>query len=140
LSKKIFIITGESSGDKISSLVIKNLIDKNLDIKFLAIGGENIKSEKIPVKLIAFDILYLDGKETLSLSLEERRKILEMDKEGAFLPVATKRIFLKYYTKDGNNKYSIWTKEERDNYKEDIRETLKPYLSIVKNNTIDYEN
>jgi DNA ligase-1 len=34
-------------------------------------------SEKIPVKLIAFDILYLDGKETLSLTLEERRKILE---------------------------------------------------------------
>ncbi len=34
-------------------------------------------SEKIPVKLIAFDILYLDGKETLHLPLEERRKILE---------------------------------------------------------------
>ena len=32
MSKKIFIITGESSGDKISSLIIKNLKDKNLDI------------------------------------------------------------------------------------------------------------
>lgn len=70
----------------------------------------------------------------------KRRKILEMDKEGAFLPVATKRIFLKYYAKDGNNKYSIWTKEERENYKEDIRETLKPYFSITKNNTVNYEN
>lgn len=34
-------------------------------------------SKKIPVKLMAFDILYLDGKETLHLPLEERRKILE---------------------------------------------------------------
>jgi len=34
-------------------------------------------SAKIPVKLIAFDILYLDGKETMNLTLEERRKILE---------------------------------------------------------------
>ena len=63
-----------------------------------------------------------------------------MDKNGAFLPVATKRIFLKYYTQDGNNKYSIWTKEERKNYKEDIRETLKPYFLIAKNNTIEDEN
>jgi lipid-A-disaccharide synthase len=47
LSKKIFIITGETSGDKIASLVIKKLKEKNLDIQFLAIGGENIKSEKI---------------------------------------------------------------------------------------------
>ena len=45
--KKIFIITGESSGDKIASLVIKKLKQKNLDIKILAIGGENIKLEKI---------------------------------------------------------------------------------------------
>jgi len=39
----------------------------------------NIKeiSKKIPVKLMVFDILYLDGKETLLLPLEERRKLLE---------------------------------------------------------------
>jgi uncharacterized protein with ParB-like and HNH nuclease domain len=61
----------------------------------------------------------------------KRRKIVDMDKEGAFLPVATKRIFLKYYAKGDTNKYSIWTKKERENYREDIRETLKPYFSIA---------
>lgn len=70
----------------------------------------------------------------------KRRKIVEMDKEGAFLPVATKRIFLKYYTKEGDNKYSIWTKEERENYKKDIKETLEPYFSIAKNNTVEDES
>jgi len=34
-------------------------------------------AEKIPVKLMVFDILYLDGKETLQLPLEERRKLIE---------------------------------------------------------------
>jgi lipid-A-disaccharide synthase len=57
--KKIFIITGESSGDKIGSLVIKKLKEKNLDIQFLAIGGENIKSEKIDCILDIRDIAYM---------------------------------------------------------------------------------
>ncbi len=34
-------------------------------------------SEKIPIKLMVFDILYLDGKETMNLPLEERRKLVE---------------------------------------------------------------
>ena len=57
--KKIFIITGESSGDKIGSLVIKKLKEKNLDIQFLAIGGENIKSEKIDCIFDIKDIAYM---------------------------------------------------------------------------------
>ena len=47
MSKKIFIITGESSGDKIASLVIKKIKEKSPSVQFLAIGGESIKSEKI---------------------------------------------------------------------------------------------
>ena len=58
--KKIFIITGESSGDKIGSLIIKKLKEKNLDIQFLAIGGENIKSEKIDCIFDIKDISYMD--------------------------------------------------------------------------------
>ena len=38
---------------------IKNLKDKNLDIKFLAIGGENIKSEKIDCIFDVKDIAYM---------------------------------------------------------------------------------
>ena len=57
--KKIFIITGESSGDKIGSLVIKKIKEKNLDIQFLAIGGENIKSEKIDCIFDINDIAYM---------------------------------------------------------------------------------
>jgi len=37
LYKKIFIITGEPSGDKIASLVIKKIIEKRPEVKFLVI-------------------------------------------------------------------------------------------------------
>lgn len=60
----------------------------------------------------------------------KRRKIVAMDKEGAFLPVVTKRIFLKYFANENNNNHSIWTKEERAAYKKDITDTLHPYITL----------
>jgi lipid-A-disaccharide synthase len=68
LFKKIFIITGESSGDKIGSLVIKKLKEKNLDIQFLAIGGENIKSEKIDCIFDINEIAYITVKKILEFN------------------------------------------------------------------------
>ena len=49
MTKKIFIITGELSGDKHASLVVQNLLSLNNDIQVEAIGGENLK--KLGVKL-----------------------------------------------------------------------------------------
>lgn len=48
-NKKIFIVTGELSGDKHASLVVKNLIEKNPSVEIQAIGGENLK--KLGVQL-----------------------------------------------------------------------------------------
>ena len=59
MSKKIFIITGESSGDKIASLVIKKIKEKSPEVKFLAIGGENIQSEKIDCVFDIKEIAYM---------------------------------------------------------------------------------
>ena len=49
MTKKLFIITGELSGDKHASLVVKNLLETRQDIEIEAIGGENLK--KLGVKL-----------------------------------------------------------------------------------------
>ena len=91
MSKKIFIITGESSGDKISSLIIKNLKEKNLDIKFLAIGGDNIKSEKIECIFDIKDIAYMGFVDVLKniFSIKKKinlsvRKILEFNPDVIF--------------------------------------------------------
>ena len=41
--KKIFILTGEPSGDKLASKVIAKLKILNPNIKYLAVGGENLR-------------------------------------------------------------------------------------------------
>jgi lipid-A-disaccharide synthase len=91
LLKKIFIITGESSGDKIGSLVIKKLKEKNLDIQFLAIGGENIKSEKIDCIFDIKDIAYMGFIDVLNniFSIKAKinltvKKILEFNPDVIF--------------------------------------------------------
>ncbi len=42
--KKIFILTGEPSGDKLASKVIRELKKENSQIEYLSVGGENLKS------------------------------------------------------------------------------------------------
>lgn len=51
MKKKIFIVTGELSGDKHASLVVQNLLNNREDIEIEAIGGENLK--KLGIKLFA---------------------------------------------------------------------------------------
>ena len=91
MSKKIFIITGESSGDKIASLIIKKLKEKNLDIQILAIGGENIKLEKIDCIFDIKDIAYMGFTDVLKnlFSIKEKinltvKKILEFNPNVIF--------------------------------------------------------
>ena len=42
--KKIFILTGEPSGDRLASTVILKLKEKNLDIEYLSVGGSYLNS------------------------------------------------------------------------------------------------
>ena len=42
--KKIFIVTGEPSGDKLASRVISNLKKKTSEIEYLCLGGPHLKS------------------------------------------------------------------------------------------------
>ena len=47
--KKIFILTGEPSGDKLASKVISDLKKINQNVEFLSVGGE--KSQIIRYKI-----------------------------------------------------------------------------------------
>ena len=42
--KKIFILTGEPSGDKLASAIISKLIKNNDDIEYLSVGGTHLNS------------------------------------------------------------------------------------------------
>ncbi len=45
--KKIFVLTGEPSGDKLASKVIANLKSLKPDIEYLSVGGEHLKALEI---------------------------------------------------------------------------------------------
>ena len=42
--KKIFILTGEASGDKLASTVISKIKNNNSEIEYLSVGGSNLKN------------------------------------------------------------------------------------------------
>ena len=48
--KKIFILTGEPSGDKLASEVVSEIKKKRTDLEFLSVGGTNL--EKLGIKTI----------------------------------------------------------------------------------------
>ena len=57
--KKIFILTGEPSGDKLASKVIGNLMKVNPNIEYLSVGGENLKKLGIETIFNLKEITYL---------------------------------------------------------------------------------
>ena len=57
--KKIFILTGEPSGDKLAAKVISNLKKLNPNIDYLSVGGENLKSLEIKSIYDLKEITYL---------------------------------------------------------------------------------
>lgn len=60
----------------------------------------------------------------------KRKKIMKMDREGAFIPLATKRVFLKYYATDKSQHYSVWTEHERKEYLDEIRNSIELYKPV----------
>jgi hypothetical protein len=57
----------------------------------------------------------------------KRKKILEMDKTGNYIPICTKNVFFKYYN-DKANDFTFWSPEDRHAYVEAIKDTLRDYL------------
>jgi len=57
--KKIFILTGEPSGDKLASKVIAHLQKINPEVEYLSVGGDNLKSLGIKSIYELKDITYL---------------------------------------------------------------------------------
>ncbi len=75
--KKIFILTGEASGDKLASEVILNLKKINPNIDYLSVGGENLK--KLGVKSIynLKEITYLGFTKVILNIFKIKKKIDE---------------------------------------------------------------
>ena len=73
--KKIFILTGEPSGDKLASTAISKLKKNYSDIEYLSVGGSNLK--KIGIKSIfeLNEITYLGFTSVLFNIFKIKKKI-----------------------------------------------------------------
>jgi len=93
------------------------------------IPSDNTNENEYLHKIQNMALLGLTENISLSNSVFEvkRRKIIDADRTGAFIPLATKRIFLKYYASDNSQHYSVWTKDERDAYSNEIRKCVELY-------------
>lgn len=61
----------------------------------------------------------------------KRREIISLDKNGTYIPICTKRVFLKYYNdKPSSQQYYFWGKDDRNNYLKEIKKVLKNYLPM----------
>ena len=75
--KKIFILTGEPSGDKLAYKVISNLNKINPNIEYLSVGGENLQSLGIKSIFDLKDITYLGFTNVLFNIFKIKKKINE---------------------------------------------------------------
>ena len=73
--KKIFVLTGEPSGDKLASTVISKLKSNNQDIEYLSVGGTHLKKLGIKSIFNLSEITYLGFTSILLNIFSIRKKI-----------------------------------------------------------------
>ena len=79
--KKIFILTGEPSGDKLASTVISKLKQSNSDIEYLSVGGTHLNSLGIKTIYDLKEVTYIGFTSVLMNIFKIKRKINETVKE-----------------------------------------------------------
>ena len=75
--KKIFILTGEPSGDKLASKVIQEFKKDNSEIEYLSVGGENLKALGIKSIYDLKDITYIGFTNVIKNIFKINKKINE---------------------------------------------------------------
>ena len=75
MKKKIFILTGEASGDKLASTVISKLNQYNNEIDYLSVGGSNLSKLGIKSIFDLNDITYIGFTSVILNILKIKKKI-----------------------------------------------------------------
>ena len=58
----------------------------------------------------------------------KRQKLLELDRRGSFIPLCTRKVFMKYFEGATAHQVHFWGPADRASYLNAIEETLRPYL------------
>lgn len=75
--------------------------------------------------LLAGDDNRLLGNEVFEV---KRRRVIDLDQRGVYIPVCTRNVFLKYYTDAGARQLHFWGLTDRERYVDAMLEALETYL------------
>lgn len=127
--KKYIEIEEDAIKKKIDSFIkgIKNSHFSELQTQILNRFGDEELLNMHGIENLA--LLAAENNSSLSNGpfIEKREKIIEMDKNSEFIPICTKNVFLKYYTKNLSNVY-FWSKQDQEDYKDSIIKTLENFF------------
>lgn len=59
----------------------------------------------------------------------KRRRILDLDRQGSFIPICTRRVFAKTFTEADAQQVHFWSARDRAAYVSEIARVLGPYLT-----------
>lgn len=101
--------------------------------KVIAILSQKTESTEYVHSISNMALLQKSKNSELNNSLFDvkRKRILEMDASGQYIPYCTKMVFLKYYSSEVQDSISFhfWGENDRKAYIAKINEILQPYLS-----------
>ncbi len=139
--KKIFILTGEPSGDKLASTVISKLKQKNTEIEYLSVGGSHLKSlginsifELKEITYIAFTSVLLNIFKINKRINETVKKIIEFQPDILFSvdsPDFTLRVAEKVKKKNSNIKTIHFIAPKVWAWREARVKKMKKYLDHI---------
>lgn len=121
----------EALGDETGPKEISGPTFASLETRVLALFATAVEPAEEAVHAISnLALLAGDDNSVLSNSKFEvkRQAILRLDREGRYIPAATRNVFLKYYTTADAHQIHFWGPQDRDAYMAEIIEKVGPYL------------
>ena len=76
--KKIFVLTGEPSGDKLASTVISKLKQNNSDIEYSCVGGAHLNSLGIKSIYNLKEVTYIGFTSVFLNLLKLKKKLMKL--------------------------------------------------------------
>jgi hypothetical protein len=105
---------------------------RSLEARVLALFAAAVEPAEEAVHTISnLALLAGDDNSVLSNSKFEvkRQAILRLDRDGRYIPAATRNVFLKYYATADAHQIHFWSPQDREAYTAEILEKVGPYLT-----------
>ena len=126
-AKELCIEISQYNNDQITWQRFSSIFSKVNDFFTEEVESMDKESEGIP----NLALLSQPDNAVLNNSVFEvkRREIIRLDKEGHFIPICTKRAFLKYYSDENSTSQNyFWSSHDREKYFDAIKDLLSEYL------------